>query len=112
MDSDSLGTDSNKRLPKEPADSLSKVLRRQTIAKVRSLNEPSEVMAYLREGTSLHANILDYWKAKQYILPWLTSMARDILAVPAASIGVERMFNMARDICHYRHSNLKVESIR
>ena len=58
--SNSLGMDSNKRLPKEPANSLSKVLRCQTIAKVGSLNEPSEVMAYLQKGTSLHANILDY----------------------------------------------------
>ena len=60
VDSDSLGMDSNKRLLKEPTDSLSKVLRCQTIAKVGSLNEPSEVMAYLWEGTSPHANILDY----------------------------------------------------
>ena len=88
-DSDSLGMDSNKRLPKEPTDSLSKVLRCQTIAKVRSLNEPSEVMAYLQESTSPHTNILDYWKAKQYILPRLASMARDILAVPVAGVGVE-----------------------
>ena len=39
-------------------------------------------------------------------------MARDILAVPVADVGVERMFNMARDIYHYWRSNLKVESIR
>ena len=89
MDSNFLSTDSNKHLPKEPANSLSKVLKHQTIMKVRSLNEPSEVMAYLRESISLHANILDYWKAKQYILPQLASMARDILAVPVADVGVE-----------------------
>jgi len=104
--------DSNKCLPKEPTDSLSKVLRCQTIAKVRSLNEPSEVMAYLREGTLPYANILDYWKAKQYILSQLTSMVRDILVVLVADIGIEQMFNMARDICHYRCSNLKAESIQ
>jgi len=38
-------------------------------------------------------------------------MARDTLAVPASGIGIERLFNMARDICHYYHSRLKAEII-
>src|SRR5438034_11705574 len=38
-------------------------------------------------------------------------MARDTLAVPASGVGVERLFNMARDICHYRRSHLKAETI-
>ena len=38
-------------------------------------------------------------------------MARDTLAVPASGVGVERLFNMARDICHYRRSRLKAETI-
>ena len=52
--------DSNKHLLKEPANSLSKVLKHQTIMKVRSLNEPSKVIVYLQEGTLLHTNIFDY----------------------------------------------------
>src|SRR5437773_8373194 len=110
-DSESLGTDSNQRLIKETTDSLSKVLRHQTMAKMGCSNEPSEVTTYLWEGTSPHANILDYWRAKQYALPWLASMAYDILAVPAAGIGVKRMFNMVQDICHYHCGNLKATSI-
>ncbi len=39
-------------------------------------------------------------------------MARDVLAIPATSVGVERLFNMARDICHYRRGSLKAETIR
>ena len=39
-------------------------------------------------------------------------MARDVLAVPATGVGVERLFNMVRDICHYCRSHLKPESIR
>ena len=92
-------------------DSLSKVLRQKPNGNT-FLKEPNEVASYLQEGTSPHANILDYWKAKQYTLPCLAAMARDILAVPAAGVGVERIFNMARDICHYRRSNLKSDSIR
>lgn len=39
-------------------------------------------------------------------------MARDILSIPASGAGVERLFNCARDICHYRRGHLKPETIR
>ena len=38
-------------------------------------------------------------------------MARDVLAVPVSGIGVNQLFNMARDICHYHHFCLKAEMI-
>ena len=39
-------------------------------------------------------------------------MARDILSIPASGAGVERLFNCARDVCHYRRGNLKAETIK
>ena len=39
-------------------------------------------------------------------------MARDILAVQGGSIGVERVFSMARDVVPYRRSRLKSSTIR
>jgi len=63
-------------------------------------------------GTTPSQDILEYWKSKQHTFPGLAAMARDVLAVPATGVGVERLFNMARDICHYRRSHLKPESIR
>lgn len=39
-------------------------------------------------------------------------MARDYLAVPATGAGVERMFNYARDICHYRRGSLKDSTVQ
>lgn len=56
--------------------------------------------------------ILEYWKRCQPMWPGLAQMAQDVLAVPATSVGVERMFNMARDICHYRRGHLKPDTIR
>jgi hypothetical protein len=38
-------------------------------------------------------------------------MARDHLPVPATSVGVERLCNVGRDICHYRCGHIKPESI-
>ncbi|KAJ5720934.1 uncharacterized protein N7483_008868 [Penicillium malachiteum] len=43
--------------------------------------------------------------------PILARIARDTLCVPATGAGVERMFNYARDLCHYRRGSLKPETI-
>lgn len=39
-------------------------------------------------------------------------MARDILSIPATGAGVERLFNSARDICHYRRGSLHTKTIQ
>lgn len=39
-------------------------------------------------------------------------MARDLLCIPLAGVGVERTFNFARDICHYRRGQLSPDTIR
>ena len=39
-------------------------------------------------------------------------MAKDVLSVPSTSVGVERLFNMARDVCHYRRGHLEPSAIR
>lgn len=42
----------------------------------------------------------------------LASLARDILFIPATGAGVERLFNSARDICHYRRGSLNATTIQ
>jgi hypothetical protein len=39
-------------------------------------------------------------------------MARDLLCIPLAGVGVERTFNFARDMCSYRRGQLHPETIR
>jgi hypothetical protein len=53
-----------------------------------------------------------FWKEHQHEYPILARMARDILSTPASGAGVERLFNCARDICHYRRGQLKPETIK
>jgi len=38
-------------------------------------------------------------------------MAKDILSIPASGVGVERLFNTARDVCHYRRNCLNADTI-
>lgn len=45
-------------------------------------------------------------------LPVLSSVARDILSIPATGAGVERLFNSARDICHYQRGQLNSATIQ
>lgn len=55
---------------------------------------------------------LQWWKQNESRFPELATIARDILAVPAASTGVERLFNQARDFVSYRRHHLKGDTIR
>lgn len=43
--------------------------------------------------------------------PIVARMARDLLAIPLSGVGVERKFNVARDVCHYRRGHLKGKTI-
>ncbi|KAJ5661918.1 uncharacterized protein N7477_009534 [Penicillium maclennaniae] len=47
-----------------------------------------------------------FWRDYQVEYPTLARVARDIFSIPATGAGVERLFNSARDICHYRRGRL------
>jgi hypothetical protein len=55
---------------------------------------------------------LDFWRAHQHRFPATTALARDVLSIPATRAGVERLFNTARDICHYRRGRLHAGTIQ
>ena len=55
---------------------------------------------------------MEYWKCAEKKWLTLAAITRDYLTIPAASVGVERLFNMSRDICSYRRYNLKPDIIR
>jgi hypothetical protein len=55
---------------------------------------------------------LTFWKENQHKYPALAATARDVLSIPATGAGVERLFNSARDICHYRRGSLNATTIQ
>jgi len=63
-------------------------------------------------GIFYKANILEWWKVNAGRFPNLARMARNILTVQGGSVGVERVFSMARDVIPYRSSRLKSSTIR
>ncbi|KAJ9481691.1 hypothetical protein VN97_g11775 [Penicillium thymicola] len=70
-----------------------------------------EITRYLAKGLTKGKPRV-FWKEHEHEYPVLAAMARDILATPASGAGVERLFNYARDVCHYRRGQLKPETIR
>ncbi|KAJ5215577.1 uncharacterized protein N7498_002009 [Penicillium cinerascens] len=75
------------------------------------INQDDELTQYLGSGTR-KINPCVFWKSNQCEFPALASLARDVLSVPATGSGVERLFNTARDICHYRRGSLKSTTIQ
>jgi len=63
-------------------------------------------------GIIYKPNIQEWWKVNAGRFPNLAWMARDILAVQWGSVGLERVFSMARDVIPYRRSRLKSSTIR
>ncbi|OQD78050.1 hypothetical protein PENSOL_c399G03724, partial [Penicillium solitum] len=55
---------------------------------------------------------LQFWKEYENEFPILSSVARDILSIPATGAGVERLFNSARDVCHYRRGRLSAKTVQ
>ncbi|KAJ6038667.1 hypothetical protein N7460_007384 [Penicillium canescens] len=57
-------------------------------------------------------NLLDIFRVRNHEkeFPILASITRDVMSILATSAGVERLFNSARDVCHYRRGSLNPET--
>jgi hypothetical protein len=55
---------------------------------------------------------LAFWRSREESFPGLAQMAKDVLAVPIAGVGVEHLFSIARRICSYQRHQLGADTIR
>ncbi|BCS27945.1 uncharacterized protein APUU_60993A [Aspergillus puulaauensis] len=70
-----------------------------------------ELTRYL-ESATVRASPRIFWKEHEHEFPVLASLARDIMSILVTGAGVERLFNSARDICHYRRGSLQPKIIQ
>ncbi|KAF5854879.1 hypothetical protein ETB97_010941 [Aspergillus alliaceus] len=98
----------NSQATARPSSKLYKMLNGH---KVQAKPVGDEMSQYLDSDT-IDAEPLQFWRDNQTRFPSIASLARDILSVPATGAGVERLFNTARDICHYRRGRIKSETIQ
>lgn len=68
------------------------------------------ILTPLNLGTR-NESIAEYWQANKKRFPILALMAQDFLAIATTGVGVERLFNSARDICTYRRGRLHADTI-
>ncbi len=59
---------------------------------------------YLLLKTTSIFLILQYWKVHVHLILSLAQMAKDVLAVPIAGVGVEQDFLVARQVCSYQRN--------
>lgn len=86
-----------------------------TLVRNSSTRIESEATQYLRTpplDIYKQPDPLKCWKVLETEYPTIAQMARDILAIPATGVGVERLFNVGRDTCHYRRNRLNGDTIQ
>ncbi len=67
---------------------------------------------YLRSEVTEDDDLLVFWRSRQATAPGLAQMAKDVLAVPIAGVGVERIFSAARRIGGYQRHQISATTIR
>ncbi|CAG8288806.1 unnamed protein product [Penicillium salamii] len=54
---------------------------------------------------------LTFWKEHQSRFPAITALTHNTLSFPVTNARVKRLFNIARDIYHYRRGRIKSETV-
>jgi hypothetical protein len=67
---------------------------------------------YLRSNSTEDDNPLVLWCSRSGSAPGLVQMAKDVLAVAIAGIGVERVFSAARRVCSYQQHQLSRDTMK
>lgn len=77
-----------------------------------TLNEAEQYLeAQLMRAPENDLTPLQAWATLESEYPTLVKMAQDIFAIPAAEVGVERVFSAGRDLISYRRCRLSATTI-
>ena len=74
-------------------------------------DEVDEVTAYLQTRSPPEVSILSWWKDEAGRLPKLSTLARQLLAIPATSAASERSFSAAGCTVSARRTALAPETV-
>lgn len=76
-------------------------------------NELTELELYLNEPVEIpKTEPLVYWRSNQNRFKTLAKMARDFLAIPAASVPIEQVFSQAGDLITKKRNRLGQQTIK
>lgn len=92
------------------ASTLSQDLEDDTVGRTRKQGEM--YLSVPHDVGSAQFNILDWWRDNEATYPNLAQVARDILPVQIAGVGVERVFNTSKDVIGDRRHRLSAQTIQ
>lgn len=77
-------------------------------------SEQNEMERYLRDTPTAptEKTLLENWQSIRQQYPTVARMAKDVLSIAMAGVGVERIFNSGRDTCQYLRGHLHAETIK
>ncbi|KAI2787028.1 hypothetical protein POX_f07381 [Penicillium oxalicum] len=78
---------------------------------VAQLNAATDEITQYLDSDTVHIAPLSFWREHQTRFPAIAALARDALSFPAIGACVERLFNTARDVCHYRRGRMRSQTI-
>lgn len=74
-------------------------------------DDVEEVTKYLQMKVQVNTDILIWWKDHSSALPGLSVVARQVLAIPAASAASERSFSAAGNTITSRRTSLDPDNV-
>jgi hypothetical protein len=84
-----------------------------TIRLIGDMSTADDYDRYLSTPTAPSiTNPFTFWKSQQQMYPHLSSMALDILSIPAMSAGVERQFSQSKIMLTARRNRLHIDSLQ
>jgi hypothetical protein len=87
----------------------------KAIKRRKTSSEVDELTIYLSESNVVgedEETAFSYWRLNEPRFPLLSSLARDYLSIPVASVDIEREFSKARHMLPYTRGRMEKETIR
>jgi len=72
----------------------------------------NEIDEYKEKRIEIDTDLMQYWKEKQYTVPYLTKLANIVHAVPVTQVSVERSFSALKLMLNEKRYNLSAENLQ
>ena len=115
--------DSHEALVADMQKLVEQYLDGETESTIATDKDPEELKTLVANKGVLYKTVVRAFYSEPSVLAWwartsdrkefypLVQMARDILAIPVAAVVCEAAFSSGRDLCHYRRSKMKPDTI-
>ena len=72
----------------------------------------NKIDEYKEKRIEMDTDLMQYWKEKNYTVPYLTKLAKIVHTVPVTQVSVERSFSALKLMLNERRYNLSAENLQ